>query len=68
MTLGETQREFAKDIGLLIVWAYSNGYEITFGDAWGHPDDNRHMPNSNHYRRLAIDLNLFIGEVYQSSP
>ena len=67
MTLGETQREFVKDIGLLIVWAYTNGYELTFGDAWGSQKDNRHMPDSNHYRRLAIDLNLFIDKVYQPS-
>ena len=67
LTLGATQKEFARDIGLLIVWAYSNGYELTFGDAWGDSEDGRHMSNSNHYRRLAVDLNLFIDGVYQST-
>lgn len=40
----------------LILFAYESGYELTFGDAWAHEG---HKPNSNHYIRLAIDLNLF---------
>jgi len=67
LSLGDTQRDFSKCLGILIVWAYANGYEITLGDAWGDPSDGRHIPNSNHYRRLAIDLNLFIDGAYQSS-
>lgn len=33
-TLGEKQREFAIDIANLIVYAYSIGYEVTFGEAY----------------------------------
>ena len=38
------------------MWAYSKGYEITFGDAWA---KSGHIDGSYHYKRLAIDLNLF---------
>lgn len=34
MTLREKQSIFAKNISLLIVWAYDNGYEITKGEAY----------------------------------
>ncbi|MCK5605335.1 M15 family peptidase [Candidatus Pacearchaeota archaeon] len=33
MTLRQKQSIFAKNISILIVWAYDNGYEITFGEA-----------------------------------
>ena len=56
MTLGQTQRKFAGLIGQLLVYIYSKGYEVTFGDAWA---KTGHKANSNHYIRLAIDLNLF---------
>jgi len=61
MTLGQTQRAFSKAIGELICYAYAMGYEITFGDAWA---KTGHRPSSNHYIRLAIDLNLFKDGVY----
>jgi hypothetical protein len=56
MSLREKQSKFAKMVADLIIFAYSKGYEITLGDAYakiGHKD------KSNHYIRLAIDLNLF---------
>ena len=40
----------------LIIFAYDNGYELTGGDLWA---KSGHMNNSNHYIRLAVDLNLF---------
>ena len=43
-------------VSLLILFAYEKGYELTFGDAWA---NNGHKRNSFHYKRLAIDLNLF---------
>lgn len=43
-------------VALLIQFAYERGYELTFGDAWA---QSGHKPNSCHYVRLAIDLNLF---------
>ena len=36
-TLGEKQRRFTKCIGMLIGYAYANGYELTFGDAYRDP-------------------------------
>lgn len=67
MTLGQKQRVFSKLIAELIIWAYENGYEITFGDAYR---DSRVFGNvgtkkgygragSVHKERLAVDLNLF---------
>jgi hypothetical protein len=58
MTLREKQSKFAIMVALLIQYIYSNGYEVTFGDA-ARMDKRGHMPNSKHYKRLAIDLNLF---------
>lgn len=56
MPLRERQSEFAKKVPLLILFAYELGYEITLGDAYA---TRGHSPNSCHYMRLAIDLNLF---------
>jgi len=43
-------------VSLLILYAYQLGYEVTFGDAWAR---DGHRDGSFHYKRLAIDLNLF---------
>ncbi len=56
MTLREKQSKFALMVSKLIQWAYNQGYELTFGDAYARTG---HIPNSLHYSRLAIDLNLF---------
>ena len=56
MTLREKQSKFVAMVALLIQFAYEQGYELTFGDAWA---TGGHRPNSLHYQRLAIDLNLF---------
>jgi hypothetical protein len=67
MGLRQQQSIFARKIALLIAFAYDNGYEITFGDAWAHAADGRHRRGSFHYRRLAFDLNLFRQGNYLSS-
>lgn len=75
MTLGEKQRLFARLIGQLIKYAYDNGYELTFGDAYRDPrvhgdvgvKKSYSSANSVHKQRLAVDFNLFIGGVYQTS-
>jgi len=67
MSLGYDQKLFASLIPRLIDWAYENGYEVTFGDAYRDPrvfgtfgDKLGYgAANSYHKRRLAIDLNLF---------
>lgn len=57
MTLGEKQRKFVYCIGKLIVWAYEQGYEISFGDTY--PGKFKHSEFGMHPKGLAIDLNLF---------
>ena len=69
MKLRKKQSKFAKKVGLLILFAYDQGFELTFGDAWSRSgyklyDKNKypyrpHKRGSFHYKRLAIDLNLF---------
>jgi len=54
--LQEKQSQFVKKIALLILFAYDQGYELTFGDAYA---STGHKIGSYHYKRLAIDLNLF---------
>ena len=73
MTTGEKQRLFVRLIGLLIVWAYTNGYELTFGEALRtqaqanlNAASGAGISNSLHLLRLALDLNLFISGVYQT--
>ena len=43
-------------ISRLIRFAYNMGYKLTFGDAYA---TTGHMENSLHYKRLAVDFNLF---------
>ena len=56
MSLRKKQSKFVRMVADLIIFAYNNGYELTFGDAYA---TSGHKKNSNHYIRLAIDLNLF---------
>ena len=67
MKLGDKQRLFSKHIGYLIAFAYTHGYELTFGDAFRDPrvhggfgvkQSYSHI-NSTHKIRLAVDFNLF---------
>ena len=59
MALQPQQSRFVRMVALLIQFATEQGYEFTFGDAWAHEEDGRHVHDSFHYKRLAIDLNLF---------
>lgn len=67
MTLGQKQRAFTRMIGLLIEYAYQNGFELTFGDAYRDPRLHGAAgvklgygaASSNHKIRLAVDFNLF---------
>jgi len=63
MTLRETQSLFALLIARLMVWINEQGWEITVGD-FNRPDGRGHMAASNHYIRLAADLNLFVNDGY----
>ena len=66
MTLRETQSAFAEAAARLILFAVDNGYAVTLAEAYRSPEpaalyarEGRGIANSNHTRRLAIDLNLF---------
>ena len=66
MTIREKQSVFARNIARLIQFAYAEGYEVTFGEAWRPPEtaamyaaDGRGISNSLHTQRLAVDFNLF---------
>jgi hypothetical protein len=74
LALGEKQKLFTKLVGQLIDWSYQQGYELTFGDAYRSPQQaesnaksGKGIANSLHTQRLAIDLNLFVNGVYQTS-
>jgi hypothetical protein len=56
MSLREKQSEFMQALGKLIEFAYAQGYELTGGDLAAKAG---HKDGSFHYKRLAIDLNLF---------
>jgi len=68
MRLSEHQREFTLDIAKLIVFAYTQGIELTFGEAYRteyqqeeYVRTGKSMTmNSNHLKRLAVDFNFFI--------
>lgn len=67
MMLGQKQRKFTRMIAQLIEYAYQNGYELTFGDAYRDPrlhgdvgvKKSYSSANSLHKSRLAVDFNLF---------
>ena len=59
MTLREKQSKFARMVADLIVYAYSNGYELTLGDAYRDSRCPYGYDKSLHRDRLAIDLHLF---------
>jgi len=64
MSLQPKQSEFARAVALLIQYATHLGYEVTFGDAYA---VRGHKEGSFHYKRLAIDLNLFFEGEYLTS-
>ncbi|RIY41933.1 M15 family metallopeptidase [Neopusillimonas maritima] len=75
MTLGQKQRKFTRMIADLICFAYSQGYELTLGDAYRDPRVHGHVgqkksyssANSLHKERLAVDFNLFKNGQYLTS-
>lgn len=72
MSLGNKQRKFTRLLPLLLNKAHELGYEVTLGDAYRDPRvfgragiaKGYGRKESNHKRRLAIDLNLFKEGVY----
>lgn len=65
-TLRELQSLHVKLTGQLINWAYSSGYELTWGqtqrsqaEATANAVSGAGISNSLHLVKLAVDLNLF---------
>lgn len=74
MTLREKQSLFVRLVSDLICFAYQNGYELTFAEAYRTPGQARRnaadgtgIATSLHCQRLAIDLNLFRDGAYMTS-
>ena len=71
MTLRQKQSLFAELFAELILWAISQGYEVTHGETWRptftaeeYARRGIGIKTSNHGKRLAGDLNLFLGGKY----
>jgi hypothetical protein len=75
MTLSEKQQQFARMVFMLLAFVNTkNGYEVTFAQAYRSPERAAEkarlgtgISNSLHCKRLAIDLNLFVRGVYQTT-
>lgn len=74
MTLREKQSVFVNLVAALILKAYNDGYELTFGETYRSPEEaarlaklGKGIKNSLHTQKLAIDLNLFKDGKYLSS-
>lgn len=73
-TLRQKQSRFVLMISKLIQYAYANGYELTFGEAYRTPEQaalnaksGKGIANSLHTDRLAIDFMLFKDGKYLTS-
>lgn len=66
MTLREKQSIFMKLLVELFDFIHESGYEITGGELWRSEAEaiRRGFRNSNHTRRIAIDINLFKNGVW----
>lgn len=64
MTERQKQSLFIKLLPRLIDMAHDLGYELTGGDLHSKESYLVHKVDSQHYRRLAIDLNLFKDGVF----
>lgn len=72
--LGEKQRRFTLMVAKLVTYAYENGYELSYGDAYRDPRLHGQLGtkagyghrNSCHKLRLAVDFNLFKDGEYKN--
>lgn len=68
MKTSDKQWLFLQDVAKLIIYAESKGYKLTGGELWRTDYQQAEYlrtgksttSNSNHLRRMAIDLNLFV--------
>lgn len=73
MSLSDKQWLFLQMVADLIFFAKGKGWKLTGGHLWRDKFTAAHyqargigIKNSKHCKRLAIDLNLFIDDVYQT--
>ena len=68
MGMSVHQIRFTKMTSLLIQYADFIGYDLTYGDAYSKPEFGVHSvnPPSFHFKRLAVDFNLFIDGEYKT--
>lgn len=73
MSLNALQQQFAQDSARLVQQAAVLGYAVSYGEAWRTPqqaqwnaDHGAGIACSLHLQRLAIDLNVFVGGVWQT--
>jgi hypothetical protein len=69
MSLSERQQIFAMNVSLLISKIFASGYRCTLGEAYRTPEqakiyakEGKGIIDSQHCKKLAIDLNLFSPE------
>lgn len=74
--LGLVSRQwiFLRTFSALVQWADQRGYVLTAGELWRPPEmvaiyaaDGRGVEKSQHPKRLAVDLNLFLRPVHGGS-
>jgi hypothetical protein len=65
--LSVNQKLFARNVGKLIDFIYSSDYSCTLGEAFRTPEqakiyaaEGKGIVDSQHCKRLAIDINLFL--------
>lgn len=76
MTLRERQSVFVLNVSRLIAFAYAQGYELTFGEAYRTIEQQKiyvasgksKTMTSRHLFRLAVDFNLFKDGALLNSP
>ncbi len=69
MSLVKEQAEFLRDVCRLVEYASDTGWVVTGGELWRSPEQQAvyvktgrsNTLQSNHLRRLAVDLNFFKG-------
>ena len=67
MNLSDKQMIFAAKLGELLQRINNTGRRATMGDCFRSPEVPYGHPKSTHKQRLAADVNLFVGGVYQQS-
>jgi hypothetical protein len=71
----QKQQTFLQNVAELILWCYEQGYELSAGELYRSQqqqdiylkEGKSKVAHSKHQDRLAIDLNLFVNDVYMTT-